>query len=70
VRLKKDGSGSQMTNSDEMVFGFPDFAATVFAAHGPKLRLAYADSHLANKMFAKLPSSMTKQQIVIICSFE
>ncbi len=30
-----------MTNSDEMVFGFPEFAATVFAAHGPELRLAY-----------------------------
>jgi len=54
-----------MTNSDEMVFGFPEFAATVFAAHGPELRLAYADSQLANKMFAGLPATMRKQQIVI-----
>jgi hypothetical protein len=54
-----------MTNSDEMVFGFPEFAATVFAAHGPELRLAYAHSQLANKMFAELPATMKKQQIVI-----
>jgi hypothetical protein len=54
-----------MTNSDEMVFGFPDFAPTVFAAHGPELRLAYAHSQLANKMFGELPATMKKQQIVI-----
>jgi hypothetical protein len=54
-----------MTNSDEMVFGFPEFAATVFAAHGPELRLAYAHSHLANEMLAGLPATMRKQQIVI-----
>ncbi len=54
-----------MTNPDEMVFGFPEFAATVFAAHGPELRLAYAHSQLANKMFAGLPATMRKQQIVI-----
>jgi len=54
-----------MTNTDEMVFGFPEFAATVFAAHGPELRLAYTHSQLANKMFAALPTRMKKQQIVI-----
>jgi hypothetical protein len=54
-----------MTNTDEMVFGFPEFAATVFAAHGPELRLAYAHSQLANTMFAALPTRMKKQQIVI-----
>lgn len=54
-----------MTNTDEMVFGFPEFAATVFAAHGPELRLAYTHSQLANEMFAALPTTMKKQQIVI-----
>jgi hypothetical protein len=53
-----------MTNSDEMVFGFPEFGATVFAAHGPELRLAYAHSQLTNKMFAALPTTMKKHQIV------
>jgi hypothetical protein len=57
--------GWAMTNSDEMVFGFPEFATTVFAAHGPELRLAYAHSQLANKMLAGLPATMSKQQIVI-----
>jgi hypothetical protein len=50
---------------DEAVFGFPDFAATVFAAHGPALRLAHADSHLANQMFAALPKQMSLEQVVI-----
>lgn len=54
-----------MTNSDEMVFGFPGFAATVFAAHGPELKLAYAHSHLANEILAGLPPKMTTKKIVI-----
>jgi hypothetical protein len=54
-----------MTDSEEMTFGFPEFASTVVAAHGPALKLAHADSHLANEMLAALPKSMRKNQIVI-----
>jgi hypothetical protein len=46
-------------------FGFPDFAATVFAEHGPALTLAYEHSHLANKMIGALPNEMPRDQVVV-----
>lgn len=49
----------------EVEFGFPDFAATVFAEHGPALRLAYEHSQLANKMIATLPKEMSGDQVVM-----
>jgi len=50
---------------DRVEFGFPDFAATVFAEHGPALRLAYEHSHLANKLIGALPRQMIRDQVVI-----
>lgn len=53
-------------NSDEKaVFGFPDFAKTVFAEYGPALRLAIDDSDLADEMFTALPRQQSLEQIVI-----
>jgi hypothetical protein len=46
-------------------FGFPDFAATVFAEHAPALMLAYEHSHLANRMIGALPNEMSRDQVVI-----
>ncbi len=46
-------------------FGFPDFAATVFAEYGPALMLAYEHSHLANKMIGAVPKEMSRDQVVI-----
>jgi hypothetical protein len=55
-----------MTEFDTKVeFGFPNFAATVFAEHGPALMLAYEHSHLANRMIAALPKQMSANQVVI-----
>jgi uncharacterized protein DUF5677 len=50
---------------DRVEFGFPDFAATVFAEHGPALRLAYEHSHLANKLIGALSKEMNLNQVVI-----
>jgi hypothetical protein len=44
-----------MNPGDRFEFGFPDFAETIFAEHGPALQLAFADSHLANEMLGALP---------------
>src|SRR5271168_4100286 len=49
----------------EVEFGFPDFAATVFAEHGPALKLAYEHSQLANKMIATLSKEMSGDQVVM-----
>jgi hypothetical protein len=54
-----------MNEAREVEFGFPDFAATVFAEHGPALMLAYEHSHLANKMIGALPKEMNLNQVVI-----
>ncbi len=54
-----------MPETDEAVFGFPDFAATVFAEHGPALTLAYEHSHFANKIIGALPKEMNLNQVVI-----
>lgn len=50
---------------DEAVFGFPDFAPTVLAEHGPELRLALEHSHLANRMIATLPKEMSFDQLIM-----
>ena len=54
-----------MNESREVEFGFPDFAATVFAEYGPELMLAYEHSHLANRIIGALPKEMSPNQVVI-----
>jgi hypothetical protein len=51
--------------ADKVEFGFRDFAATVFAQHGPALLLAYEHSHLANQLIGALPREMSLNQAVI-----
>jgi hypothetical protein len=50
---------------DKAIFGFPDFADIVFAAHGPALRLTFAHSLLANDLLAKLPKTAKADDAVI-----
>ncbi len=54
-----------LSPDEKALFGFPDFAQIVLAEYGPALRLAIADSNLANEMFAGLPKQQSFQQIII-----
>jgi uncharacterized protein DUF5677 len=54
-----------VADSEKMEFGFPEFAATVFAEYGPALRLAHAHSGLANEIFAALPSHLKRDSAII-----
>jgi len=56
---------SEQTQQEEMVFGFPEFAATVFQAYGPALRLTHAHSQLANELLASLPKTLNRDQAVV-----
>jgi hypothetical protein len=44
-------------------FGFPDFAPNATAAYGPALTIG--DLHLANEMYAAIPTSKSLEQTVI-----
>ena len=50
---------------DKAIFGFPDFADIVFAAHGPALLLSHAHSLLGNELLAALPKTMKPNEAVI-----
>lgn len=54
-----------MSNTDQVAFGFPDFAPAVYAKFGPELRLADAHSRVANEMLAALPPTVKREQAVI-----
>lgn len=49
---------------DRTVFGFPDFADTVFEKYGPALKRAYTDSDLANEMLAAIPKISGNQAVI------
>jgi hypothetical protein len=46
-------------------FGFPYFAPNVTAVYGPALALTIGDLHLANEMYAAIPTSKSLEQTVI-----
>jgi hypothetical protein len=54
-----------MTEVGGVEFGFPDFAATVFAEYRSELLLAHEHSHLANRLIGALSKEMSPNQVVI-----
>lgn len=53
-----------MSETDHIVFGFPDFAPKVYAKLGPALPLAEAHSHMANDILALMPPNLKLDHVV------